>query len=237
MGDNASKTMRLLLVEDEPRLARRLTRGLREEGYAVDGAATCEEATELGIANEYDLVILDLLLPDGSGLDLLNQWREEDREFPVLVLTARDEVSDKVRGLDAGADDYLTKPFDFDELLARIRSLLRRQPVVPREVLRYHDVELDRTRHRVTRADEEVDLTPKEFALLELFLLHPEAVLDRTTIGERAWDVSYEARTNVIDVLVGRLRQKLEDGGGDRLIQTVRGVGYALRREGEEGVS
>ena len=227
--------MRLLLVEDEPRLAQRLIRGLREDGYAVDGAATCGEATELGIANEYDLVILDLLLPDGSGLDLLDQWRSEDREFPVLVLTARDEVSDKVRGLDAGADDYLTKPFDFDELLARIRSLLRRQSVPPREVLRYDDVELDRTRHRVTRAGREVELTPKEFALLELFLLRPKTVLDRTTIAERAWDASYEARTNVIDVLVGRLRQKLEESGGDRLIQTVRGVGYALRKDGEEG--
>lgn len=200
----------------------------------MDGAATCEEATELAIANEYDLVILDLMLPDGSGLDLLAQWRTEEREFSVLLLTARDEVSDKVRGLDAGADDYLTKPFDFDELLARIRSLLRRRPVAPREILRYDDLELDRTRHRVTRGGREVELTAKEFALLELFLLRPEAALARSHIAEHAWDASYEARTNVIDVLVGRLRQKLEAGGRPRLIQTVRGIGYALR-QGEDG--
>lgn len=229
--------MRLLLVEDEPRLARRLIRGLREEGYAVDGAATLEEATDAAIANEYDLVILDVLLPDGSGLDLLAQWRAEEQQFPVLVLTARDEVSDKVQGLDAGADDYLTKPFDFHELLARLRSLLRRRPVALREVLRYEDLELDRTRRRVTRGEDEIELTAKEFALLELFLLRPEAALDRTHLAEHAWDAGYEARTNVIDVLVGRLRQKLEEGARPRLIQTVRGVGYALRSSADEDAS
>ena len=220
--------MRLLLIEDERRLAEHLARGLREEGYAVDHAGTCARAAELAIDNPYDLAVLDLILPDGSGLELLRRWRHEGLTLPVLVLTARDRVEEKVAGLDAGADDYLTKPFEFDELLARVRALLRRREAPPLDRLVVGSVSLDRTARRVEREGRTVELTAKEFALLEFFLLHPGAVLSRDTIAEHVWDAAYEARSNVIDVIVGRLRRKLGDGSGVAL-ETVPGIGYALR--------
>jgi len=221
--------VRVLIVEDERRLAGRTAQGLREEGFAVDVAALRAEAVDRFIENEYDLVILDLGLPDGDGLDLLRDWRAEGAIVPVLVLTAYDRLDDKIAGLDAGADDYLTKPFAFEELLARSRALLRRVPVPQRATLVFEDVELDRTARLARRAGRELSLTTKELALLEFFLLHPEAALSRETIAEHVWDATYEARSNVIDVIVSRLRRKLEAEGGLRLIRAVPGVGWALR--------
>ena len=226
--------MRLLLVEDERRLAEHLARGLREEGYAVDRAGTRAQAEELTAGNDYDLVVLDLMLPDGSGLDLLRAWRRDGVAVPVLVLTARDRVEEKVTGLDAGADDYLTKPFDLDELLARIRSLLRRREAPPRDRLVAGSLVLDRTARRADVAGRALDLTAKELALLEYFLLHRDVVLSRARIAEHVWDAAYEARSNVIDVMVGRLRRKLGSAAGTAL-ETVPGVGYVLRGEGGEG--
>ncbi len=227
--------MRLLVVEDEAHLARYLVRGLREEAYAVDHVGTYAEASELGFENEYDLVILDLMLPDGTGLDLLREWRAEELPMPVLVLTARDTIEDKVTGLDLGADDYLTKPFEFEELLARVRSLLRRQPSPSAPVLEFEELELDRAQHRAAVAGRTLDLTVKELALLEYLMIHPDRVLSRDQIAEHVWDGSYNAETNVIDVLVGRLRRKIRDAGGRRLIQTVKGLGYVLRKPKTNG--
>jgi DNA-binding response OmpR family regulator len=221
--------MRLLVVEDEKSLARHLVRGLREESYSVDLASTGAEANRLVVEAEYDLVILDLMLPDASGLDLLNTWRRDGLEAPVLVLTARDAVEDKVHGLDAGADDYLTKPFAFEELLARTRSLLRRRLPPQPDTLEQYGVALDRAQHLAWRNGRKLDLTPREFALLEFFLHHPGVVLDRERIADSVWDRGYEARTNVIEVILARLRRKLEAEGEPRLIQTVIGAGYALR--------
>jgi DNA-binding response OmpR family regulator len=223
--------VRVLIVEDERLLAERLARGLREEGFAVDVASTLAAARERGLDNEYDAVLLDLGLPDGSGRDLLRAWRGEKLGVPVLVLTARDRTEEKVAGLDAGADDYLTKPFEFEELLARIRALLRRTPAPPRSVLEIDDLVLDRNARTAQRGGRALHLTPKELALLEYFLLHVGAALSREAIAEHVWDSSYEARSNVIDVIVGRLRRKLDAAGAARLIHAVPGVGWALRVE------
>lgn len=222
--------MRLLLVEDERRLAERLARGLREEGFAVDCAVSCAEARECAVATAYDLVLLDLGLPDCPGTDLLRHWRREGFDAPVLILTARDLVEEKVEGLNAGADDYLTKPFAFEEVLARVRALLRRRTAPPRSILTFGDLTLDRDGARAEKAGEPLDLTPKELALLEYFLLHPGVVLSRGRIAEHVWDEAYEARSNTIDVIVARLRRKVESGER-RLIHTVPGVGYVFRLE------
>lgn len=226
--------MRLLVVEDEPGLRRNLLRGLREEGYAVDGADLLSTARDLAIANQYDVVLLDLMLPDGSGLDLLETWRSEGWTTPVLVLTARDTVRDKVDGLDQGADDYLTKPFDFEELLARIRSLSRRREAAPSMEYVFEELRFDAAARTGWAAGQSLDLTAKELALFELFVSHPLRVFTRSEIADRAWDESWTAESNVIDVLIGRLRRKIEDAGGRRLIQTVKGLGYTLREPDAE---
>ena len=222
--------MRALVVEDEHRLADRLARGLREEGFAIDVAPTMALARELASGADYDLVLLDLKLPDGSGLDLLAEWRRDGIGVPVLVLTAKDLLDDKVRGLRTGADDYLTKPFSFAELLARIQALLRRSAAPLRSVLEVGDLRVDRGGHRAERAGRALELTAKEFALLEFMALRTEQVLSRATIAEHVWDGGYDAQSNVIDVIVSRLRRKLEAGGGSRVLHTVGGVGYTLRR-------
>jgi two-component system, OmpR family, copper resistance phosphate regulon response regulator CusR len=220
----------MLVVEDEHRLADRLARGLREEGFAVDVTPTVALARELASSADYDLVLLDLKLPDGSGLDLLAEWRHDGIGVPILVLTAKDLLDDKVRGLRTGADDYLTKPFSFAELVARIQALLRRSATPLRSILEVGDLRVDRGGHRAERGGRTLELTAKEFALLEFMALHTEQVLSRATIAEHVWDVGYDAQSNVIDVIVGRLRRKLEAGGASRLLHTVGGVGYTLRR-------
>lgn len=221
--------VRLLIVEDEPRLSERVARGLREEGFAVDCAPTIASARARAEITGYDLVLLDWRLPDGSGIDLLRRWRSEGFTAPVLVLTARDLVDDKVEGLDAGADDYVTKPFAFEELLARAKALLRRRAAPPRKVVTAGDLVVDREGRTATRGARPLELSPKEFALLEYFVLHPGVVLSRGRIAEHVWDSAYEARSNVIDVIVARLRRKLEEGGASRLIHAEPGLGYVLR--------
>jgi two-component system copper resistance phosphate regulon response regulator CusR len=220
--------MRLLLVEDEPLFGKRLRKGLQEESYAVDLAPTGADADEQLHVTDYDLVILDLMLPDRTGIDLLEGWRSTGFEAPVLILTARDQLDDKLAGFKAGADDYLIKPFEFEELLARVQSLLRRPRVPLAEVLRCADLSLDRSRRYAERAGRPLKFTSKEFALLEYLLLHQGAVLTRLQIAEHVWDSGYEARSNVIDVIVGRIRTKLEEHGAPRLLHTVKGVGFVL---------
>lgn len=224
--------MRLLLVEDEHRLAERLARGLREEGFATDIAGSAAAASDRVIESDYDLVLLDIGLPDGSGIDLLRAWRRKGLEMPTLILTAHDLVKDKVEGLNAGADDYLTKPFAFEELLARIGVLLRRRPLPPRAVIEVGGIRLDRDGHTATAAGHLLDLSPKEFALLAYFLLHPGIVLSRKRIAEHVWGATHESRSNTIDVIVGRLRRKLAAEGAGRSIKSKPGMGYVLRPAG-----
>ena len=221
-------------MDDEHRLAERCARGLREEGFAVDTAFTIAQARDRVIEASYDLVLLDLNLPDGSGMSLLRQWRREGFAAPVLILTVKDLLADKVKGLDAGADDYLTKPFAFEELLARVRVLLRRRAAPPRDVIEVGALRIDRTRRRVDRAGQAVALTAKEFALLEYFALHAGRVLSRARIAEHVWDAGYEGRSNVIDVMVARLRRKLALRESERVIETIPNVGYVFGRGPED---
>lgn len=219
--------MRILVVEDDRKVASFLERGLREEGYAVDVAHDGTDGSLKAHVYEYDLLVLDVMLPGRTGFELVRELRREQRATPVLLLTARDSKEDIVRGLDAGADDYLTKPFSFDELLARVRALLRRGGSARQERLIYGDVELDRLKHAVTRGGRDVNLTPKEFQLLEYFLLRPEEVVRRTELLEKVWDLQFDPMSNVVDVHVSNVRRKLGRLGGP-LIHTVRGVGYIL---------
>ncbi len=226
--------MRVLVIEDEQRLAHYLQKGLEEHGFAADVAPNGEEGLFSAHVNEYDVIILDLLLPQKDGMTVLRELRQEGNRAPVLILTARDAVADKVEGLNAGADDYLTKPFSFSELLARVRALLRRGKVEPQGELRVGDLIMDLVAHRVSRARKPLQLTSKEFALLEFLMRNPGRVLSRTTIAEHVWDYRFDnTLSNVIDVFVNRLRNKVEREFATKLIHTVKGVGYVLREEGE----
>src|SRR5437588_2853657 len=220
--------MRILLVEDEIKMARALRRGLEHEGYAVDVSADGEDALFQGSENDYDAIVLDVMLPGQDGFDVCRALRERGRWAPVLMLTARDAVGDRIHGLDAGADDYLLKPFAFGELLARLRALIRRGPHERPPVLEVQDVVLDPAAHRVTRAGQEIELSGREFALLEYLMRHAGEVLTRRRIMEHVWDYNYEGLSNVVDVYVGYLRKKLERPFGSTLIRTVRGVGYVI---------
>ncbi len=226
--------MRVLLVEDEPNIARFIKQGLEEERYAVDLAGDGEEALDWVEVAQYDLMILDILLPKRNGISTCSELRQRGIKTPVLMLTARDTVEDRVVGLDSGADDYLVKPFAFKELLARLRALARRLPEVQPTVLQFHDLRLDTTSHKVTRADRRIDLTPKESSLLEFLLRHPERVLSRAMIAEHVWDYDSYGESNIVDVYIRYLRRKLNEGGALNLIHTVRGAGYQLAITGDD---
>ncbi|HET7614244.1 MAG TPA: response regulator transcription factor [Gemmatimonadaceae bacterium] len=228
--------MKILLVEDDRKVAGFIEQGLREEGYVVDLARDGEEATTMAHVNDYDAILLDVVLPKKNGFQVAAELRREGRTAPIMMLTSRDATEDIVRGLDAGADDYLAKPFQFDELVARIRALLRRGGAERLEVLRYGPVALDRLRHVAVVNDQRLDLTPKEFQLLEYFLLRPEEVVRRTTLLEKVWDMHFDPDSNVVDVHVGNLRRKLIQAAGEPLVATVRGVGFTLRRGNAEEI-
>jgi two-component system response regulator MprA len=224
--------MKILVVDDERAVRDSLRRALELEGYDVELAADGEEALDRLHSNgEPDAVILDILMPKMDGLEVCRRLRREGRRLPVLMLTARDEVENRVAGLDAGADDYVTKPFALEELLARMRALLRRTSAGSGEMLRFADLELDPGTREVRRAGDPIELTRTEFSLLELFLLNPRQVLTRSIIFERVWGYDFGFSSNSLDVYIGYLRRKTEAGGRPRLIQTVRGVGYALREK------
>ena len=222
--------MKLLVIEDERKTAAYLKRGLGEAGFAVDVAFDGEDGLALAGAGGYDVVVLDVMLPVRDGWSVLSALRRGGNATAVLMLTARDAVDERVRGLELGADDYLTKPFAFAELLARVRSLMRRSSTLAAEVLRIADLELDLPRHAAARAGRRLDLTPKEFALLALLMRRSGEVLSRTLIAEEIWDMNYSCDSNVVDVHVRRLRAKVDDPFAERLIQTVRGVGYVIGR-------
>jgi two-component system, OmpR family, response regulator len=221
--------MRVLVVEDEVKVARFLKQALEEEGHAVDVAGDGVEASGLAHVNGYELILLDVQLPRMDGLQVAAELRRGGLQCPILMLTSRDSTQDVVRGLNAGADDYLTKPFALDELLARVNALTRRQLGPATGVLRHEDLEMDRLRRVVKRGGRPLDLSPREFRLLEFFLLNPERVVGRTTLLEKVWDMSFDPETNVVEAHISNLRKKLEEGDRPRLIQTVRGAGYALR--------
>lgn len=224
--------MRVLVVEDERKVANFIRQGLREEGHAVEVAANGVDAVELALeGSPYDLVVLDLMLPGRDGFQVLKMLRKQQIHTPVLILTARDSVADKVTGLDLGGDDYLTKPFAFEEFLARVRALLRRSTGQRTPLLRVGDLTLDPAKREVSRGGRRIDLTAREYALLEYFLRNTRRILTRPMIAEHVWGVDFDAESNVIDVYVRHLRRKIEETGEPRLLHTVRGAGYVLEAE------
>ena len=220
--------MRILVVEDEPKLGRLLVRGLGEEGHPTDLAPTGEEALWMAGAAPYDAIVLDVMLPGMDGFATCTELRARGVWTPVLMLTARDAIEDKIEGLDTGADDYLVKPFAFSELLARLRALARRAPSERPTALQVDDLRLDPATHRAWRGDDELDLTAKEFVLLEAFMRRPGEVLSRVQLLDAAWDLAFESQSNVVDVYIRYLREKVDRPFGRHSIETVRGVGYRL---------
>src|SRR5664280_819918 len=225
--------MRILLVEDEKKVADIIARGLKAERFAVDVSLDGQNGWEMAEAYEYDLIILDLLLPQLSGTELLRRIRRKNQTVPILIFTARDGTMDKVEHFEAGADDYLTKPFAFAELLMRVKALLRRGPVNRSSVLRVGDLEVDRLSQQVKRSGRKIDLTVKEYSLLEYLATQPGRVFSRTMIIEHVWDQSFEGLTNIVDVYVRHLRSKVDDPFPTKLIRTVRGAGYSISEEVE----
>lgn len=223
--------MRILVVEDEKKIADFIKRGLKEEGYAVDSAYDGEQGLFFIKTNEYDLILLDLMLPKLDGLSVFRQIREEKISSPVIMLTAKDTTKDKVAGLDLGADDYITKPFAFEELLARIRAVLRKKESSGSRTMKVEDLVMDLSTHKVTRKGAEISLTAKEYALLEYLMRNSGAVVTRTMISEHVWDINFDTFTNVIDVYINYLRNKIDTGHKKKLIHTVRGRGYILKGE------
>ncbi len=223
--------MRILIVEDEKKVAGFIKKGLEEESYAVDVAYDGVEGEYMASTNDYDIILLDIMLPKKNGIEMVRDLRSRNINTPVLLLTARDAVEDKVRGLNSGADDYLSKPFAFEELLARIRALMRRKDLGIAE-MKFADLILDQATRKAKRGDTVIDLTSKEYGLLEYFLRNPNKVLTRTMIAEHVWDYTFDSDTNVIDVYVNHLRNKIDKEPFKRLIHTVRGIGYILK-EGE----
>ncbi len=221
--------MRLLVVEDEARIARFIQRGLEEEHHAVDVAPDGDDAVHLATINEYDVILLDILLPRKNGLAVCRELRARNVSAPILMLTAKDSVEDKVAGLNSGADDYLTKPFAFDELLARVNALARRRSLDRAPLLRVDDLTLDPLTHEVRRGGEPIELTNKEYALLALLMRRPGQVLTRTQIAEQIWDMDFDNESNVIDVYIRYLRKKIDADGTRPLIHTVRGAGYTMK--------
>jgi DNA-binding response OmpR family regulator len=220
--------MKVLIVEDQQRLGQFLEQGLRECSHTPRWVRTCKEAKDALADSPYDVILLDLGLPDGDGIDLLRQWRASGFNEPVLILSARDSVQDRVKGLDVGADDYLPKPFSFEELLARVRSLMRRQSAVKQTVMEHRGIRIDLLSRTVHVEGAAVDLTSREYALLEIFMQNPGRILTRTLISEKIWASNYDVDTNLLDVYMSRLRAKLETTPGKPLFKTVRGVGYQL---------
>ena len=222
------EAMRLLVIEDNPRMAALIKKGLGEQGYAVDVAHSGHDGEFMAAGEAYDAVVLDLMLPDQDGLIVCRNLRRRGIHTPILMLTALSTTQDKITGLDAGADDYLTKPFEFDELVARLRALLRRGQGGEASTLDFEDIEMDLLKRTVTRAGQRIKLTAKEFALLEYFLRNPNRLLSRTAIGEHVWDMNFEPESNVIDVYVSMLRRRVDKGFDRQLIHTVIGAGYML---------
>ena len=222
--------MRILVVEDDKKVAGFIKKGLEEESYAVDVAYDGEDGLHFGSEGQYDLIILDIMLPKIDGLEILSQLRDQGKDTPIFLLTAKDAVDDKVTGLNKGADDYLTKPFAFSELLARVRVLLRRGKAEVKTTLMISDLTLDLVSHKVNRGGDEIELTGKEYGLLEYFMRNQEKVLTRTMIAEHVWDYNFDTFTNVIDVYINHLRKKIDKGRELKLLHTLRGVGYVMKK-------
>jgi heavy metal response regulator len=222
--------MRILVIEDEKKVAGFLKNGLKEEGYAVDDAFDGQTGFDMAMGNEYDIIILDLMLPGLDGITLCKKLREQGKNTPILMLTAREAVKDRVIGLDAGADDYMTKPFAFEELLARVRVILRKRPVTQELKLEIGDLVLDLITHKVKRGGDDIELTTKEYALLEFLMRNAGNIVTRTMIAEHVWDINFETFTNVIDVYINYLRNKIDRDHDEKLIHTVRGRGYVLKK-------